>query len=120
MVLKVVGALLALAIGMWIGMPGRAPGECRWRRGKAGSARREGVPGDAEGVHSEEGLQELELLLGRPGARRRRAKRHFTPLDLLRKERRSSHRRRSRRYFRTAPPGAASDRGDATTGGNSG
>ena len=68
----------------------------------------------------EEGLRDLELLLGRPDARRRRAKRHFTPLDLLRKERRSSHRRRSRRYFRTAAPEAASDRGDATTGGNSG
>ena len=114
------GALLALAVGMWIGMPGKAPGERRRRRGKAGSARREGVPGEADGVHSEEGLQELELLLGRPDARRRRAKRHFTPLDLLRKERRSSHHRRSRRYFRTTAPEAASDRGDATTGGNSG
>ena len=120
MVLKVVGALLALAIGIWIGMPGKAPGEGRRRRGKARSARREGMHGEADGVHSEEGLQDLELLLGRPDARRRRAKRHFTPLDLLRKERRSSHRRRSRRYFRTTPPEDASDRGDATTEGNSG
>ena len=120
MVLKVVGALLALAIGIWIGMPGRAPGEVRRRREKVRTARGEGVPGEADGVHSEEGLQELELLLGRPDARRRRAKRHFTPLDLLRKERRSSHRRRSRRYFRTAPPESASDRGDSTKGGNSG
>ena len=120
MTLKVVGALLALAIGIWIGMPGRAPGEGRRRGGKARSARRERAPGKADGVHSEEGLKDLELLLGRPDARRRRAKRHFTPLDLLRKERRSSHRRRTRRYFRTTPPKAASDRGDATTEGNSG
>ena len=120
MVLKVAGALLALAIGIWIGMPGKAPGEGRRRRGKARSARGEGVPGEADGVHSEEGLQDLELLLGRPDARRRGAKRHFTPLDLLRKERRGSHGRRLRRYFRTTPPEAASDRGDATTEGNSG
>ena len=95
-VAKVLGALLALAIGIWIGMPGKAPGESRARRGG---------PGDGDGdVHSEEGLRELELLLGRTGARSRGAKRHFTPLDLLRKERRGSHRRRSRRYFRTTAP----------------
>lgn len=120
MVLKVVGALLALAIGIWIGMPGRVPGERRRRGGKAGGTRREGVPGEADVVHTEERLRGIELLLGRPDARRRTTKRHFTPLDLLRKERRSSHRRRSRRYFRTTAPEAAPDRGDATTERNSG
>lgn len=99
---KVLIGILAVGLGVLLGLPGRggrsAPGEGRWRIRGPGSP----------GVHDEEELRQLERDLGRTTALRRRAKRYFTPLDLLRRERRGSHRRRTRRYFRTAAP---TDRG---------
>ena len=100
MIVKIVVAVLALGLGILLGLPGRggrsAASERRWR------VRRQGR--DSSGVHDEVELQQLERDLGRQTALTRRAKRYFTPLDLLRRERHGSHRRRARRYFRTAAP----------------
>jgi hypothetical protein len=54
----------------------------------------------------EQSADDVEQLMGRGGSRRRRVKRHFTPLDWLRKDRRASDRRveDNRRRFRTAAP----------------
>ena len=76
--LKILGGVAALALGIWLGLPGR------YQRDE----------------------DEIARLLGRPGGTRRRVKRSFTPLDWLRNDRRGSDRRRdaSRRRFRTAAP----------------
>lgn len=78
LVLKILGGVLALAFGVWLGLPGRY----------------------------EQDEEELGRLLERPGGSPRRAKRHFTPLDWLRNEKRGSDRRRAEttRRFRTAAP----------------
>ena len=97
---KVLIGILAVGLGILLGLPGRggrsAASERRWRVRAPGH----GSPD----VHDEDELRQLELDLGRTTALRRRAKRDFTPLDLLGRERRGSHRRRTRRYFRTAAP----------------
>jgi len=101
---KVLVGILAVGLGILLGLPGRggrsAASERRWRMRRTGR----GSPN----AHDEDELRQLELDLGRTTALRRRAKRYFTPLDLLGRERRGSHRRRTRRYFRTAAP---TDRG---------
>ena len=54
----------------------------------------------------EQPLDELDRALGHDRGRRQWAKRHFTPLDLLRKNSRGSERRRSERgRFQTVAPG---------------
>jgi len=110
---KVLIGILALALGILLGMPGR--------RGRSGvKSRRWQMHRDRTGVHSEEDLQELERTLGRGTTlRHRTSRRYFTPIDLLRRVTRGSDRRRSRRYFHTAaptrkPPDGAS-RGTAPT-----
>lgn len=96
---QVFGGVLALALGIYLGMPGRpdggVPSGGRWRI-RAND--------DRIGEHSAKHLQELERALGNEWGQSRRAKRHFTLLGWLRKDPRGSHRRRSRQYFRTAAP----------------
>lgn len=72
----ILGGILALALGIWLGRPGRYTQ----------------TPDD------------VEKAMERGGARRNSVKRHFTPLDWLRKEPKGSDRRRQRRPFRTAAP----------------
>lgn len=76
LLLKIVLGLAALALGIWLGLPGRY----------------------------EQSLDEIDRAMERGGARRNTVKRHFTPLDWFRKEQKGSDRRRQRRHFRTAAP----------------
>lgn len=116
---KVLIGILALALGVLLGMPGRG--------GRSGvKAERWKVHGRGpgpEGAHREEDLRELERTLGRKTTLRHRTKRYFTPIDLLRRVRSGSDRRRTRRYFHTAaptgkPPGGAKGTGAPTRKGN--
>ena len=105
-IVKILVGLLALGLGILLGLPGRggrsAASERRWK------VRRRGY--GASGVHDEEELRQLERDLRR-STLTRGAKRYFTPLDLVRKQRRGSHIRRTRRYFHTAAP-TGRDKGD--------
>lgn len=105
--------ILALVLGFLIGMPARSGRSGvkvpRWKRGIGGSRVRRsrvkhGRRGDRTGVHREEELQELERSLGRATTLSHRTRRHFTPIDLLRRAARQTDRRRTRRYFHTAAP----------------
>lgn len=89
---KILIGVVAVALGIFLGMPGKQPD---------GEADRAG--GKRIGAHGEKRVRELENALGR-AARRSKAKRYFTPLDLLRRDRRASERRRTRRHFRTVAP----------------
>lgn len=88
--LLILGCVLALALGIWLGMPGRYS----------------------------QTPEEMEQLMERGGRlRSRTVQRHFTPLDWWRKDRRASERRieENRRRFRTATP----EKGEAGDGGSS-
>ena len=74
MVIKILLAIAALALGVWLGLTGRYT----------------------------QTPEELDDAMRRGGARRNQVRRYFTPLDWLRKEQRGSVRRRQRRYFKTA------------------
>lgn len=76
MLLKVVLGILALGLGIWLGLPGRF----------------------------EQSTEELEKLMERGGSKRRKVKRHFIAIDRFRKDELASDRRRAetRRRFRTA------------------
>lgn len=118
MLVKVLVGILALGLGILIGMPAKA--------GRSGvKAERWKLHGRANrtGVHSDADLEELERTLGRRTALRNRTKRYFTPIDLLRRVNKGSDRRRSRRYFHTAaptkkPPGGAKGTTATTPRGN--
>ena len=96
---QILGGVIALALGVYLGMPGRSDGggplPGRWWGGKDGGR---------VGEHSEKHLQELERALKSEWGQSRKAKRHFTLFGWLRKDPRASHRRRARRYFHTAAP----------------
>ena len=96
---QILGGVLALALGIYLGMPGRPDGggplPGRWRVGRGD---------DHVGEHRVKHLKELERALGTEWRESRRAKRHFTLFGWLRKDPRGSHQRRSRQYFRTAAP----------------
>lgn len=96
---KVLIGVLALALGILLGMPGKAG-----RSGVRGKRWRVHREDERTGVHDERELQELERTLARVTALRNRTKRYFTPIDLLRRVTRGSDRRRTRRYFHTAAP----------------
>lgn len=91
-----VGALL---LGVLLGLPGRA-GSRASRRGRWLVHR----TGSRVGRHQEADLEELERELGKEWEQSRKATRHFTLINWMRKDQRGSHRRRSRRYFSTAAP----------------
>jgi hypothetical protein len=76
LVLKILLGIVALALGIWLGLPGRFT----------------------------QSTDDLEKAMERGGARRNTVKRHFTPLDWFRKDQKGSDRRRPRRHFRTAAP----------------
>lgn len=75
--LKIIGGILALFLGIWLGLPGR---------------------------YDRRSEEELAKLLEDEGGRRKSTRRHFMYLDWFRKEEKASHRRRQRRHFRTAAP----------------
>ncbi|MGD2068042.1 MAG: hypothetical protein PVI57_05110 [Gemmatimonadota bacterium] len=75
--LKILGGVMALLLGLWLGLPGR---------------------------YQKKSDQELERLLDHGGGTRHRVKRHFTPLDWFRTEQRGSRRRQERSHFRTTAP----------------
>lgn len=75
--LKILGGVLALLLGLWLGRPGR---------------------------YQRKSDQELDRLLEHGGGSRYRVKRHFTPLDWFRTEQRGSRRRQGRSHFHTAAP----------------
>ncbi len=76
LLLKILLGVAALGLGIWLGRPARYT----------------------------QSLDEIDKAMERGGARRNQVKRHFTPLDWLRKESKGSDRRRQRRHFRTAAP----------------
>lgn len=109
--LKILVGIAALALGVLLGLPGKAG-----RSGvKAERWRLHGRDRNLTGVHQEDDLLELERMLGRKTTLRRRTKRYFTPIDLLRRVARGSHKRRSRRYFHTAAPKAKPPDAPAST-----
>lgn len=86
-ILKILGGVAALLLGVWLGLPGRY----------------------------EQSASEIEKVMSRGGSRRNRVKRAFTPLDWFRRDERGSERRASRRYFGTAAS-ARSDAAGASSG----
>lgn len=108
MILKILGGIAALALGIYLGLPGKSgPVAARGRRWLTHNRGR-------TAAHDEGELQQLERDLGRATTLSRRAKRYFTPLDLMKSRRRASERRRTRRRFHTAAP--SSGRGDKPPG----
>lgn len=90
-ILMILGGVAALALGIWLGLPGRY----------------------------DRPQEDIERALEQRSIRSKRVKRHFTPIDWFRKEERGSSRRRQQRRFRTAAPespGTASEdeKGEAT------
>ena len=91
--------VFALLLGIVLGLPGRS--------GRSGSRRGRWLvhrTGSRVGRHEEADLEELERELGKEWEQSRKATRHFTLINWMRKDQRGSHRRRSRRYFSTAAP----------------
>lgn len=83
LMLKILGAVAALLLGVWLGLPGRY----------------------------ERDVREIDKIMDAGGRERKRTKRVWTPLDWFRKDPRGSDRRRSsqRRRFRTAAPRRGGD-----------
>lgn len=86
LVLKILGGVVAVALGIWLGRPRRY----------------------------ERPLREVEKALEEGRGRPQWTERHFTPLDLLRKEARGSERRRGERgrFSVTDPSKPDSDKED--------
>ena len=98
--LHVLAGVVALLLGVYLGMPGKYE---RRRRGSRGFR----LHGRSEsGVHDPKHLAELEGSLARDDGRTKTAKRHFTLLDgLARAKGRASRRRRgAQSRFRTVAP----------------
>ena len=103
-VYHILGAVAALLLGVWLGMPGKHGS--RWRDG--GSARSTQGPRNGErtaSAHDPRHLAELEGALARR-AESKSAKRHFTLFGGLisPKQRASARRRGGRVRFRTSAP----------------
>lgn len=91
-IVSILIGVVAVLLGVLLGMPGKGSRDPR-RPGRK-----------SIGEHDEKRIKELELALGRVARRSAETKRLFTPLDLLRREKRASQRRRQRSYFKTAAP----------------
>lgn len=89
---QIVIGLVAVALGIFLGMPGKPDHDS------------EDLGRKRIGAHDEKTVRELENTLGRAARRSNAAKRYFTPLDLLRRDRRASERRRTRSHFKTVAP----------------
>lgn len=76
LILKILGGVAAFLLGIWLGLPGRY----------------------------DQSVREIERTMEQGGGERRRATRHFTPLDWFFRAQKASDRRRQRRHFRTAVP----------------
>lgn len=103
----VLGAVAALALGVWLGMPGKYGSS--WRTG-----RRTGDEADRatqEATHDPRHLAELEGALARENADSKTTKRHFTLFGgLISPKQRASVRRRGRRgRFQTSVPQPVDD-----------
>lgn len=83
LMLKILGAVVALLLGVWLGLPGRY----------------------------ERDLREIDQVMERGGRDRKKVKRLRTPLDWFRKDPKGSERRRrrARRHFHTAAPRRGDD-----------
>ncbi len=83
--LKILGGLAAVALGVWLGMPGRYTPD----------------------------VERIEEVMARGGGRRHRVKRHFTPIAWIQRQVSSGSRRRSRtgRFHLEAPDDEPGDRG---------
>lgn len=117
----VLGAVAALVLGVWLGMPGKYGSS--WRTGssrRAGNRRGDGrrAGGDdaadragQEAAHDPRHLAELEGALARGNADSKTAKRHFTLFGgLISPKQRASVRRRGRRgRFQTSAPQPVDD-----------
>ncbi|HEX9885777.1 MAG TPA: hypothetical protein VGA70_04780 [Longimicrobiales bacterium] len=82
LILKILGGIAALLLGVWLGLPGRY----------------------------EQSTRDIERAMDQGGAKRRQVKRHFTFINWLHKDRKASERRRQRSRFKTAAPKRGSDR----------
>jgi hypothetical protein len=74
--LKILGGLLAVGVGVWLGLPGRY----------------------------EQSAEELDQLMDKPG-RTRKVKRHFTPLAWFQRKAPPKKRPSARAPFRLSTPG---------------
>lgn len=100
LLMMIVIGVVAVLLGVLLGMPGKGSRDPR-------------LPGGKNiGEHDEKRIKELELALGRAARRSASTKRYFTPLDLLRRDKRASQRRRQRSYFKTAAP-SSRDKSDS-------
>ena len=79
--LKILGAVAALLLGVWLGLPGRYQRD----------------------------LREIDKVMDRGGRERKKVRRMRTPLDWFRKDPKGSDRRRRRRHFKTAAPDRRND-----------
>ena len=82
--LQIIGAVAALFLGFWLGLPGRYTQD----------------------------QDDIERAMDRGGARRNTVKRRFTLINWFSKDRMGSDRRRVRRHFTTAVPRAPTSKGD--------
>ena len=80
LLLKILGALLALGLGVWLGLPGRY----------------------------DQSASEIGERLDQAGGRTRKAKRHFTPLAYFQRKLSTKPRTKGAR-FKLAQPGEASE-----------
>lgn len=75
--LKILGGVLALLLGVWLGLPGR---------------------------YERRSDEEIERLLQHGVGSRKKVRRTFTPLDWFRTDEHGSRRAQGRRKFRTSAP----------------
>jgi hypothetical protein len=73
--LKILGGLIALALGVWLGLPGRY----------------------------QQSVEDIEELMDRPGGRTRKVKRHFTPMAWFHRKAPPPVRKTSPRFKLVAP-----------------
>ena len=77
--LKIIGAVVALVLGLWLGLPGRYTQD----------------------------QDDIERAMNQGGARRNTVKKRFTFINWYSNDRKGSDRRRVRRHFTTAVPRAS-------------
>ena len=76
LLLKILGGVAALGLGIWLGLPGRY----------------------------DQSQRDIERAMDEGGGKSKKVKRHFTPLAYFQRKAERSNRRGSRRRFRTSAP----------------